>query len=96
MIFKQIDIIAPKGFTPNGDGHNDKLQFFLLGIDQLNFFRVFNRWGQLMFETTDPYQFWDGKYKGIDQPLETYVWMAQGRGRDGKTIVRRGQTILIR
>lgn len=95
-IFKQIDIVAPKAFTPNGDGHNDKLNFYLLGIDRLDFFRVFNRWGQLMFETHDPMQFWDGKYNGADQPLETYVWMAQGMGRDGKTIVRRGQTILIR
>lgn len=95
-IFKQIDIVAPKGFTPNGDGHNDKLNFYLLGIDRLDFFRVFNRWGQLMFETHDATQFWDGKYKGADQPLETYVWIAQGTGRDGKTIVRRGQTILIR
>jgi len=95
-IFKEIDIVAPKGFTPNNDGHNDKLNFYLLGVDKLKFFRVFNRWGQLMFETNDPNQFWDGRYRGQDQPLETYVWIAEGIGRDGKNLIRRGQTILIR
>ena len=92
----QIDIKVPRAFTPNNDGINDKLDVFLNGIVKLIFFKVFNRWGQLLFETNDPAQLWDGTFKGIPQPLETYVWIAEGLGDDGSSIVRRGQTILIR
>ena len=91
-----IDIQVPTGFTPNGDGHNDYLDVFLIGIGELKFFRVFNRWGQLLFETHNPAQLWDGSFKGKKQPAETYVWTAEGVGSDGKTVIRRGQTILIR
>jgi gliding motility-associated-like protein len=62
----------------------------------LKFFRVFNRWGQLLFETHDPRQLWDGNFHGQKQPAETYVWTAEGLGINGQTIIRRGQTILIR
>ncbi len=95
-IFKNSDIQVPKAFTPNNDGHNDKLDIFLIGIKELRFFRVFNRWGQLMYETKDALQRWDGKYLNKDQPLETYVWIAEGVADNGEIIVRRGQTILIR
>ncbi|MFN9941879.1 MAG: gliding motility-associated C-terminal domain-containing protein, partial [bacterium] len=91
-----IDIFVPKGFSPNGDGHNDRLDVFLVGISRLIYFRVFNRWGQLLFETNDPAQLWDGTFNGQKQPLETYVWIAEGIGENGIKIVRRGQTILLR
>jgi len=95
-LFSNADIQVPKAFTPNGDGHNDRLDVFLIGIKDLLFFRVFNRWGQLMFETKDPRQLWDGTFQGKNQPLETYVWIAQGRAFNGQIITKRGQTILIR
>jgi gliding motility-associated-like protein len=95
-IFSQADIKVPNAFSPNDDGHNDMLDIFLIGIDKLIFFRVFNRWGQLMFETKDPSQRWDGRFKGIKQPLETYVWIAEAITSGGSKIVRRGQSILLR
>lgn len=95
-IFKNIDIFVPKAFSPNGDGHNDRLDIFLVGISRLLYFRVFNRWGQLLFETNDPAQLWDGTFNGQKQPLETYVWIAEGIGENGTKVVRRGQTILLR
>jgi gliding motility-associated-like protein len=95
-IFGFSDIQVPTAFSPNGDGHNDKLDVFLIGIKELTFFKVFNRWGQLMFETNDRLQLWDGRFRDKDQPLETYVWIAQGIGIDGKKITKRGQTVLIR
>ena len=91
-----IDIQVPTAFTPNSDNHNDWLDVFLIGIKELKFFRVFNRWGQLLFETHDPRQLWDGNFHGKKQPAETYVWTAEGLGVNGQTIIRRGQTILIR
>lgn len=95
-IQRAIDIQVPTAFTPNGDNHNDNLDIFLSGIAKLRFFRVFNRWGQLLFETHDPRQLWDGTFKGKKQPAETYVWTAEGLDLNGNTVIRRGQTILIR
>jgi gliding motility-associated-like protein len=95
-VFEEADIRVPTAFTPNGDGHNDYLDYFLIGIEKFKRFLVFNRWGQLLFETTDPKQRWDGTFKGKKQPLETYVWLAEGDNSKGITIFRRGQTILLR
>jgi gliding motility-associated-like protein len=94
--FSVADIKVPSAFSPNKDGHNDELDVFLIGIDKLLYFRVFNRWGQLLYETKDPLQRWDGRYKGANQPLETYVWIAEGITPSGNKIIRRGQTILLR
>ena len=95
-IFEKSDFQVPTAFTPNGDGHNDYLDYFLIGIDKFKRFMVFNRWGQLLFETTDPRQRWDGTFQGKKQPVETYVWLAEGDDSKGITIFRRGQTILLR
>jgi gliding motility-associated-like protein len=94
-LFNEEDIFVPEAFTPNGDGVNDYLDVFLIGIKEIRFW-VFNRWGQLMFETTDPAQRWDGIYAGKKQPLENYVWIAEAITISGKKIKKRGQTILIR
>ena len=95
-MFNSSDIYVPSAFSPNGDGANDRLDVFLVGIKELIMFRVFNRWGQLLFETSDPRQLWDGKFKNVEQPLETYVWIAEARDYNGQIIKKRGQTILIR
>jgi gliding motility-associated-like protein len=95
-VFEEVDIKVPTAFSPNGDGHNDYLDYFLIGISKFRRFMVFNRWGQLLFETTDPKQRWDGTFNGKKQPVETYVWLAEGDDSFGITIYRRGQTILLR
>ena len=89
------DIFVPDAFSPNNDGKNDKLAVFLRSIKSIHFW-VFNRWGQLMFETTNPSQQWDGIFNGKPQPLETYVWIAEGTSYGGRVIRKRGQTVLIR
>jgi hypothetical protein len=95
-VFALPDIQVPTAFTPNGDGHNDRLDVFTIGIEKLVFFRIFNRWGQLIYETTDPRKKWDGTFKTVKQPAETYVWIAEGIDKKGGIITRRGQFILIR
>jgi gliding motility-associated-like protein len=95
-IFVVPDIQVPTAFSPNGDGHNDGLDVFTIGLEKLNFFRIFNRWGQLLYETTDPNKKWDGRYLTVKQPTESYVWIAEGVDQMGKVIRRRGQFILIR
>ena len=95
-VYDSSDIFVPKAFTPNKDGKNDLLQPFLVNITTLKFFRVYNRWGQLMFQTSDSRQGWDGMYNYKPQPLETYTWIAEGIDGNGTTIFRKGQTVLIR
>jgi gliding motility-associated-like protein len=95
-VYDSSDIFVPKAFSPNKDGKNDLLQPFLVNITTLKFFRVYNRWGQLMFQSSDSKQGWDGMYNYKPQPLETYTWIAEGVDGNGTTIFRKGQTVLIR
>ena len=93
---KQAEIYVPSGFTPNNDGKNDNLKPLLLGIAELHYFRIFDRWGKLLFETKTALPGWNGRYNGIDQQSQTLVWMVEGVGIDGSVIVKKGTTVLIR
>jgi gliding motility-associated-like protein len=95
-VFTTQDIFVPKGFSPNNDGANDKLFPFLVGIRTFNYFQVYNRWGQKVFETNVEGVGWDGRYRGVVQPIETYTWIAEGIGLDGKVVKRSGGTLLMR
>jgi gliding motility-associated-like protein len=95
-VFKGPEIYMPTGFTPNGDGKNDNFKPFTVGITNLNYFRVYNRWGQLIFSTAKLNDGWEGKVSGREQPSGTYVWMVQGVARDGKVITKKGTVTLIR
>ncbi|MFM7710386.1 MAG: PKD domain-containing protein [Ferruginibacter sp.] len=94
-IFTEKRIFVPDYFTPNGDGMNDRIAPFLVGINKLNRFRVWNRWGQLLYQGNAEGS-WDGYYRGVLQPMETYVWTAEGVDVDGKVYSARGSFILIR
>jgi gliding motility-associated-like protein len=88
-------IFVPTGFTPNKNGVNDVLR--PKGeMKSIESFKVFNRWGQMMFQTKEMGAGWDGKYKGVDQPSDTYTWILTGVGNDGHTIKLTGKTFLIR
>ncbi len=90
------DILVPSAFTPNGDGKNDVIRPALIGITKYNFFSIYNRWGQLLFTTTEINKGWDGNFSGVAQPSGTYVYQAQGTDFLGKTILRKGTVVLIR
>ncbi|MEJ7586238.1 MAG: PKD domain-containing protein [Ferruginibacter sp.] len=87
---------VPSAFTPNNDNSNDRLKPILLGMRTLNYFRVFDRWGKLLFYTTQKGHGWDGTFKGNPQDPGTYVWMAGGTTFTGEVIVRKGYVVLIR
>jgi len=95
-INKSIVIYVPNAFTPNNDGLNDLLKPFMIGIKELKYFKIFNRWGELIYQTKDPKKGWDGKHKGIPVQSHTLVWMLEGIGVDNKTYQAKGTTILIR
>jgi gliding motility-associated-like protein len=94
--FVPINIYVPPVFTPNGDGVNDVLKPILVGISTFHYFSVYNRWGNLIFTSQDPNAGWDGRFKGVAQPVETYLWIAEGIDIQGKKIVQKGMTTLVR
>lgn len=84
-------------FTPNGDGLNDYLYPINAYKAKNLFFKVYNRFGQLVFETTDFTRKWDGTFKGIKQQTGTYVWTLQYINTDtGQPFSSKGTTVLIR
>ncbi len=90
------EIFVPSAFTPNGDGKNDVLRPVTVGISDLHYFKVFNRWGQLLFSTTELGKGWDGIFNGAPQPIGTYVYVVEGADYKGKTVLRKGTAVLIR
>jgi gliding motility-associated-like protein len=98
LIFKNKDIYVPTGFSPDNDGHNDKLYPMTVGIKQMNVFKVFNRWGLMVYnnKSADATTGWDGFYINMPQPMDTYSWIAQGLDEDGNLISKTGHVILIR
>jgi gliding motility-associated-like protein len=90
-------ITVPNAFTPNGDGKNDYL-YPLNGFMATNLeFQVFNRYGQLVFETRDWSKKWDGTIGGRPQQTGTYIWtLRYTDGPSGKKFFLRGSSVLIR
>jgi gliding motility-associated-like protein len=93
---KNVEVYVPTGFTPNGDGLNDFLRPIVMGIKEIKYFRVFNRWGQLLFETKTDRPGWDGTIGGILQGTTVVVWLMEGIGVDNKIYRRKGTSTLIR
>ena len=95
-IIPSIEIFVPTAFTPNNDGLNDLLKPALRGIKELRYFRIFNRWGQLLYESRSEEPGWNGVFNGVQQASQVFVWLAEGVGVDGNTYFRKGTTMLLR
>ena len=89
-------IFMPTAFTPNGDGRNDLILPVCAGIRQLNYFRIYNRWGQLVFSTSETGRGWDGTIGGQPQASASFVYMVQAVDYTGNTISQKGTLVLIR
>jgi gliding motility-associated-like protein len=90
-------IAVPSAFTPNGDGLNDFL-YPNNALKAINLeFKVFNRWGQIVFESKNWQEKWNGKIGGIPQTTGVYVWFLRYTHSDtGKKVFQKGTTTLIR
>lgn len=96
-IFKTApDIFVPTAFTPDANNLNDIFRPIAVGISKFDYFRVFNRWGNLLFSSPTVNDGWNGTYKGIPQAPDTYVWMVSGTDFTGKKVVKKGTVQLIR
>ena len=93
LIKPVVDV--PSAFTPNGDGKNDKVFVRGFGIAQMNF-RIYNRLGQVVFESGSPSYGWDGKFKGALQPMDVYAYTLIVQFGDGTIVNKKGDITLIR
>jgi gliding motility-associated-like protein len=95
-------VFVPNVFTPNDDGEND--QFFPntgKNVRKINYLRVFNRWGELVFENKDfqpneQYNGWNGRQHGEHLPPDVYVWVMEVELRNGVLEVYKGDVTLMK
>ncbi|RFS20068.1 PKD domain-containing protein [Chitinophaga silvatica] len=95
-VYNGPEFYVPNAFTPNNDGRNDIFRVIAAGVPKLDFFCIWNRWGQEIFRSNDLPGGWDGKIKGTPAPADTYVWMVQGVDYTGRRFSRKGVVTLIR
>ncbi len=89
-------IFVPNTFTPNGDGLNDKLFVRGGGLRGIEYFRIFDRWGDLVFESHDLNEGWDGTVKGRPGDVATYAYVLVGVCSSGSTVQMAGNVTLVR
>ena len=93
---KEVKVYVPTAFSPNNDGRNDLLRPIMLGVKELKYFRVFNRWGQMVHDLRNSGKGWDGNVQGQIQTTAVYVWMMEAIGLDNRKYFQKGTVLLIR
>lgn len=93
IILPLLDV--PNAFTPNSDGVNDFVRVRGFGITQMNW-KIFNRWGTLVFQSTNPNAGWNGYYRGTLQPQEVYVYVLDVTFSDKSKYQKKGDITLLR
>ena len=83
-------------FSPNNDGLNDQFKFIAVGMKTVDLFQVFNRYGQVIYSSTEIMKGWDGRMNGVSQPAGTYVWMIKGTDLNGAPHFKKGTVTLLR
>lgn len=89
-------LFIPTAFSPNGDGLNDLFRAKATENVKRYSMRIYNRWGELVYESTDVNDGWDGMYKGVAQPLSSYVWYAEYTFISGGKHTGTGNVTLVR
>jgi gliding motility-associated-like protein len=89
-------VFVPTAFTPNSDGKNDVIRPIMAGIKELKYFRIFNRWGQLVYETKQEGASWDGKVNGQLQGTHVFVWTVSAVDYLDQPYFAKGLITLIR
>lgn len=95
-VIEKYSLEVPNAFSPNGDGNNDIIYAKGWGLKKLIAFKIFNRYGELVFESNDFDKGWDGTYKGKPQNMETYVYTVEAETYSGKVLSRKGNISLLR
>ncbi|MEO5571062.1 MAG: gliding motility-associated C-terminal domain-containing protein [Bacteroidia bacterium] len=93
-VIPSMFIYIPNSFTPNGDGLNDTFGISGEAIQSFSL-RIFNRWGDMIFETNNTTDQWNGTYKGQKVPTGSYVYKIYASGLTGKRVQREGAVTLV-
>lgn len=96
FVLKKPGYYLPTAFTPNGDGLNDVARPYLVGMQGLKSFSIFNRWGKLIYQTRREGDGWNGKFQDIDQDAGVYVWMLEFYDASNRLVTQKGTITLIR
>jgi gliding motility-associated-like protein len=96
QILKKPGYYLPTAFTPNGDGLNDDVRPYLVGMKSLKSFSVFNRWGNLVFFSKKEGEAWNGKSNGVNQDNGVYVWILEFYDSNNKLVTEKGTITIIR
>ena len=91
-----VTVIAPNAFSPNGDGINDEFTFNVKGVEKIESFSVFNRWGQVVFHTTASSVTWKGDSNGKILPIGTYYWSLEGSDRFNGKVMKTGSVTIVK
>jgi gliding motility-associated-like protein len=95
-VLDMTELDIPNAFSPNGDGINDIFRVKVTGYFRLDALKVYNRWGQLIFETRELGREWKGDFNGKPVPVATYYWIIEGLDVHGKKLLRSGSVTLLR
>ena len=101
LVEKNRNIFVPTGFTPNGDGSNDRLTVHGIEGTEIRSFKIFDRWGELVFvsdtfEANDLSAGWDGYFKGKPMSTNVFAWIVEAQFSDGTIVLEKGHSTLIR
>jgi gliding motility-associated-like protein len=95
-VFDDTRLSIPNAFSPNHDGINDLFRITVQGYFRLSYVKIFNRWGEQVFESRDLNLSWDGSKNGTDLPTGTYYWVLEGLDVHNTQLKRSGSITLIR
>jgi gliding motility-associated-like protein len=87
-------LYIPNAFTPNKDGHNTMFYAYGTGVEKFEFF-IYNRWGELIFESHDISKGWDGSFKGQPAQQDVYFFIAKAVSEKGEEIKRTGTITIV-
>ena len=88
-------VFVADAFTPNGDGVNDVLHVKAKGVKEISF-KIFDRWGNLVFESTSLDDGWDGTYRGKDANAGVYVYIVETKKINNEIEIVKGDVTLVR
>ena len=91
----ELQLFIPNVFTPNNDEHNEN--FVIKAVNLLTFeMQIFNKWGELIFQSNDINNLWDGYFKGRVVPTGVYSYVVNVYGKDGQAVNKQGTISVIR
>lgn len=91
----KVQLYIPNAFTPNGDGLNDYFKVYGITNERIIDFRIFNRWGTILYRSNDNNAAWDGKYRSKLQPSNSYGYIIEVAFPEGRIETYKGIITLL-